>query len=609
MNDHAIPTPLHFSCFWNLQGTWNPQAPEGMRIWAEILRKFKDFPPDHQYAWYGKISIGDLGIPNDIVPDLNSRIQEQNKQGIETRLYLYTYYELMTSDKTKSMKVPYSLHVAKVLELRGQEVYEDEEERKHIPLEFYEKIRAAMFGEGEGQRRWNHGDAIPFFFKISDIRELNIAEAARLEEATVATNYHFQPFEWHVRISPAYVRERPLRYEPLFGGPTRWWEEVLNTAEDLDPGKFRTAAVQRVYYQALQYAGINRPVLIVGERGTGKSRLARFIRRNSSYFKEGSRYSDNWPLISCGDFDSHADAEREIFDNEERLTGETLVLEDIEYLPHTLTRKILSRYESAVKASSVGNKSKDFRIIACTSLRPYEIYDRLDARFLDACAAVLELPSLFDYTDEDKKTAWLFQYNMVKKRLLGDEPVRALGDEECGVLEKVILRHRLPGNYRDLQRLATRIILELRAGKISGLQGPMTADELLDIIRAALPEITSNPASSRDEAAAIAWAVLSDRFECIPKKDFDHLLDRFNSWARYGWASCIKNLKEIGHPKAEDIFLSKSDREAVWRYVSKEGPHKRDRATETSDQTAESRTKSDDPDRRRPSDEEATDQG
>ncbi len=163
---------------------------------------------------------------------------------------------------------------------------------------------------GSKETKWKNGKTIPFFFKINDLRELSISDSRALEKATEESNYEFQKFRWDNTKSPAYIREKP-NYPNWFDGETRWWREVLNTSDDLDPGKFRTNAVKKVYYQALQYAAINRPILLVGQRGTGKTHLARFIRRNSQYCRE--KYSENWPLISCAEYGDPSNLQDRIF--------------------------------------------------------------------------------------------------------------------------------------------------------------------------------------------------------------------------------------------------------------------------------------------------------
>ena len=68
------------------------------------------------------------------------------------------------------------------------------------------------------------------------------------------------------------------------GEPTFW-----------DPARFQSDALKRVYDEALRYAPLDVPVLIIGERGTGKTTLASWI---SPYRKP--ELDGSWPSVPCG---------------------------------------------------------------------------------------------------------------------------------------------------------------------------------------------------------------------------------------------------------------------------------------------------------------------
>ena len=67
-----------------------------------------------------------------------------------------------------------------------------------------------------------------------------------------------------------------------------------------DPSRFRTDAMKRVYADARRVAPLNAPVLIRGERGTGKTTMANWIRSNSPYKRE--EQNANWPSVACGQY-------------------------------------------------------------------------------------------------------------------------------------------------------------------------------------------------------------------------------------------------------------------------------------------------------------------
>ena len=69
-----------------------------------------------------------------------------------------------------------------------------------------------------------------------------------------------------------------------------------------DPARFKTDAMRKVYVEARRYAQLNVPVLIRGERGTGKTTLAGWIRSNSPFKRD--EQDTGWPSVACGQYSS-----------------------------------------------------------------------------------------------------------------------------------------------------------------------------------------------------------------------------------------------------------------------------------------------------------------
>ena len=67
-----------------------------------------------------------------------------------------------------------------------------------------------------------------------------------------------------------------------------------------DPGKFRTEQMRRLYEEARRFASLNVPILLLGERGTGKTMLASWIRLHSPFRQEAQ--DDRWPAVACGQY-------------------------------------------------------------------------------------------------------------------------------------------------------------------------------------------------------------------------------------------------------------------------------------------------------------------
>ena len=67
-----------------------------------------------------------------------------------------------------------------------------------------------------------------------------------------------------------------------------------------DPAKFRTPKMRRLFAEARRFAHLNVPVLLLGERGTGKSTLAGWIRLHSPFRQD--QKDEHWPAVACGQY-------------------------------------------------------------------------------------------------------------------------------------------------------------------------------------------------------------------------------------------------------------------------------------------------------------------
>jgi sigma54-dependent transcription regulator len=69
----------------------------------------------------------------------------------------------------------------------------------------------------------------------------------------------------------------------------------------LDFSRAKSPLLRRLYADSKLYAAANIPLLILGERGSGKTELAKFIR---SYYHaaRAKKASEQWPTVNCGQF-------------------------------------------------------------------------------------------------------------------------------------------------------------------------------------------------------------------------------------------------------------------------------------------------------------------
>jgi hypothetical protein len=239
-----------------------------------------------------------------------------------------------------------------------------------------------------------------------------------------------------------------------------------------DPARFQTEAMRRVYAEARRYAQLKVPVLIRGERGTGKTTLAGWIRSNSPFKRE--EQDARWPSVACGQYSSET-MRAELFgykrgaftgataDREGLLSvahRDTLFLDEVGDVSRDLQRLLIRAIEEKRYFALGDDKpcESDFRLITATNIEDSELRSRLDPDFLDRISFLtLELPPLRDVTDD---LAWLweavygeaaFRAGVTKRRCL-------LGAPHHEHVVTHLRRHPLPGNLRDLFRVAYRIL-------------------------------------------------------------------------------------------------------------------------------------------------------
>ena len=155
---------IHAMVTWSPRSTFDPDAPRGITLWAEILDSFER-QRDQCHCWWGKVSVGgDLGMTQDDIQLLNRQIeQEKMAGGRETHLYIYS--------ADPKLGAP-SLHVGLLVEVRG----EDDRLRKdpHAPR-FFERVEYR----------------IPFWFKVTDIRSI---PPKRIDDLSIySTDKPFDP--------------------------------------------------------------------------------------------------------------------------------------------------------------------------------------------------------------------------------------------------------------------------------------------------------------------------------------------------------------------------------------------------------------------------------
>ena len=237
-----------------------------------------------------------------------------------------------------------------------------------------------------------------------------------------------------------------------------------------DPNKFRSEALARVFEQASRYAKMKTPVLIMGERGTGKTTLASWIRINSPYKKKDAKAS--WPSVPCGQYSPEL-MRSELFGHVkgaftgagntdkqgliDKADGETLFLDEIGDISVDVQRLLIRALEDGTY-TPVGSdevKKSSFRLLTATNRTWQDLQHLLGADFLDRISQLtIQMPPL-RMLNEDMHWIWHSVYEKAQERS-GHTKKLAKRDHEAII--SVLLRSKLPGNIRDLYRVAYHVL-------------------------------------------------------------------------------------------------------------------------------------------------------
>ena len=282
-----------------------------------------------------------------------------------------------------------------------------------------------------------------------------------------------------------------------------------------DPDRFRTDEMKRVYADARRYAQVKVPILIRGERGTGKTTLASWI-RSVSPFKR-TEQDAHWPTVACGQY-SPETMRSELFGHVEgAFTGarkdrkgllsvahqDTLFLDEVGDVSPELQRLLIKVIEERryMPLGSEDTKDSDFRLVTATNLDDRTLRERLDADFLDRISLLtLVLPPLRDIRGE---LPWLWDAVYAEGARRAEVPgVRArLEPAQHQRILAALKEHALPGNLRDLFRVAYRLLAVL------GDSDPVSAEDAVTIgLQALDAPLGSAEVDSLPRAVAGAFA-------------------------------------------------------------------------------------------------------
>jgi psp operon transcriptional activator len=224
-------------------------------------------------------------------------------------------------------------------------------------------------------------------------------------------------------------------------------------------------------------APINRPVLLIGERGTGKELAAARL-----HYLSG-RWEKPFVTLNCASLASTL-IESELFGYErgaftgalqrragrfETAEGGTLFLDEIGSVPLEVQGKILRvvEYNSFERVGSAERVDVDVRILAATNADLRELVGRAQFKpdLLDRLSfEVLVVPPLRARRGDVLLLARHFAARMAKELGRAETPV--IGETAAAALE----RHPWPGNVRELKNVVERAVYRSDAAIVSEVE-------------------------------------------------------------------------------------------------------------------------------------------
>jgi sigma54-dependent transcription regulator len=341
-----------------------------------------------------------------------------------------------------------------------------------------------------------------------------------------------------------------------------------------DPRQFQSKRLRGLYDEARRVARLKVPVLILGERGTGKTTLASWIRLRSPFHRP--ELDKAWPAVPCGQYTpetmraelfgylagAFTDAKKDRPGLLERANGDTLFLDEIGDVSKDLQRLLIKVLEEGVyqPLGSAEVKRTDLRLLTATNLPSDVLRQQLDADFLDRIRAfTLTVPPLREVPEE---LDWLWPTVLEEAAARAGAPGRyaQLSAAQNGLFLRALRAHPLPGNVRDLFRVGWRF-LAARADDDAPLTVRDATDYALEALEGGAPDaegaVTRTLARAFADRRPLDAGILEDG-----PLDPEGLIKDFKGWFGHEVAALSKR---TGKPEA-DLARIKDRTLRSWRH-------------------------------------------
>lgn len=299
-----------------------------------------------------------------------------------------------------------------------------------------------------------------------------------------------------LRLKSVGELENYLRQNNLIDPPD-WEDAKVHISEDQskdDSPLSTNKAILNLLETSKKVAKTDTTVLILGESGTGKSRLAKHIHQ------ESFRAKGPWVTVSCGSIPenlieselfgakrgSFTGAVRDIIGRFEKADEGTLFLDEIGELPLHLQVKLLRVLQDR-KIEPIGGvqeKTVNVRIIAATNRdlkQSVELGTFREDLYFRLSVVPIELPPLRDRVEDILPLS-----EFILKRL-SDKFGKSFRLSDTDLTEALV-RHKWPGNIRELENCLERLA-------VLSEDGTLHSDALPDNIlkRKAKPTLLQSP--------------------------------------------------------------------------------------------------------------------
>lgn len=312
-----------------------------------------------------------------------------------------------------------------------------------------------------------------------------------------------------------------------------------------DPHRLRSTTLTKLFEQARRVARLNVPVLIRGERGTGKTTLANWIRAASPFRQKEKDAA--WASLACGQFSADALAAElfgvaepqgraladEVLLRESVLSQahrDSLFLDEIGDLSPDLQRALIRVLEEKrfVPVGGRGTRVSDFRLLCATNLPWSVLAERLSPDLLDRISPFqLVMPPLREVPEE---LDWLWPLILERAAERARVAPLVLSEKEHAKVVARLKMHPLPGNLRDLYRVALHL---LAARGDSEESARPTMKVAMDDAFRALPELPTEAGLDLPRSLASAFADRRPLDELVPpggRLDTERSLGGFRQW-------------------------------------------------------------------------------